>query len=142
MSVKYKIILNYIKDLSVETPDPESLIVARERVSEYGLNLDISSKPLKNKMIEVYTKLIYRDKEKSKKKTYFEMLYSTVVQIEDGNPDKEKLKKFIFCDLQIEIYPDIQKKFIEILKISGFPQINISGKVNFEKLYNEKLIQK
>ena len=142
MSVKYKIILNYIKDLSVETPDPESLIVARERVSEYGLNLDISSKPLKNKMIEVYTKLIYRDKEKSKKKTYFEMLYSTVVQIEEGNPDKEKLKKFIFCDLQIEIYPDIQKKFIEILKLSGFPKINISGNVNFEKLYSEKLIQK
>ncbi len=138
MSIKHKIILNYIKDLSVETPDPESLIVARERISKYGLNLDITSKPLKNKMIEVFTKLIYADKEKSKKKTYFEMLHSTVVQIEDENPEKEEMKKFILCDLQIEIYPKIQDTFIQVLKLSGFPQINISGKVDFVKLYKER----
>tara|TARA_B100000287_G_scaffold410085_1_gene438099 strand:+ start:219 stop:641 length:423 start_codon:yes stop_codon:yes gene_type:complete len=138
MSIKHKIILNYIKDLSVETPDPESLIVARERISKYGLNLDITSKPLKNKMIEVFTKLIYADKEKSKKKTYFEMLHSTVVQIEDENPEKEEMKKFILCDLQIEIYPKIQETFIQVLKLSGFPQINISGKVDFVKLYKER----
>ena len=138
MSIKHKIILNYIKDLSVETPDPESLIVARERISKYGLNLDITSKPLKNKMIEVFTKLIYADKEKSKKKTYFEMLHSTVVQIEDENPEKEEMKKFILCDLQIEIYPKIQETFIQVLKLSGFPQINISGKVEFVKLYKER----
>ena len=69
MSIKHSIILNYIKELSLETPDPESLIVARERISKYSLNLDISSKPYKNKMIEVFTKFIYSDKEKSKKKT-------------------------------------------------------------------------
>ncbi len=138
MSIKHKIILNYIKDLSVETPDPESLIVARERISKYGLNLDITSKPLKNKMIEVFTKLIYADKEKSKKKTYFEMLHSTVVQIEDENPEKEEMKKFILCDLQIEIYPKIQETFVQVLKLSGFPQINISGKVDFVKLYKER----
>ena len=138
MSIKHKIILNYIKDLSVETPDPESLIVARERISKYGLNLDITSKPLKNKMIEVFTKLIYADKEKSKKKTYFEMLHSTVVQIEDENPEKEEMKKFILCDLQIEIYPKIQETFIQVLKLSGFPQIKISGKVDFVKLYKER----
>ena len=138
MSIKHKIILNYIKDLSVETPDPESLIVARERISKYGLNLDITSKPLKNKMIEVFTKLIYKDKENSKKKTYFEMVHSTVIQIEDENPEKEEMKKFILCDLQIEIYPKIQETFIQVLKLSGFPQINISGTVDFVKLYKER----
>ena len=92
MSIKHKKIFSYIKDLSVETPDPESLIVARERISKYALNLDITSKPLKNKMIEVFTKLIYKDKENSKKKTYFEMVHSTVIQIEEENPKKEELK--------------------------------------------------
>jgi len=138
MSIKHKKIFSYIKDLSVETPDPESLIVARERISKYALNLDITSKPLKNKMIEVFTKLIYKDKENSKKKTYFEMVHSTVIQIEEENPKKEELKKFILCDLQIEIYPKIQETFIHILKLSGFPQIKISGKVDFMKLYKER----
>ena len=138
MSIKHKIILSYIKDLSVETPDPQSLIVARERISKYGLKLDITSSPFKNKMIEVFTKLIYADKDKSKKKTYFEMLYSTVIQIEDENPEKEEMKKFILCDLQIKIYPKIQETFIQILKLSGFPEINISGTVDFVKLYKER----
>jgi len=138
MSIKHSIILNYIKDLSLETPDPESLIVARERISKYSLNLDISSKPYKNKMIEVFTKFIYSDKEKSKKKTYIEMLYSTVVIIEEEKPEKKALEKFILCDLQIEIYPQMQKAFIEILKLSGFPGIDISGKIDFIKLYNER----
>ncbi len=81
MTIKHKILLGYIKDLSVETPDPESLIAARENISKYSLNLDLNSKILKNKMIEVYTKLTYEDKT-NKKKIYLEMNYATVVRIE------------------------------------------------------------
>ena len=138
MSLKHKIILKYIKDLSVEIPDAESLIVARDRISQYGLNLDISSKPLKSKMIEVFTKLTYSDKEKSKKKAHFEMIYSTVVQIEEENPNKDQMEKFILCDLQIDVYPEIQESFIQILKKSGFTEINISGNIDFLKLYQKR----
>ena len=138
MSLKHKIILKYIKDLSVEIPDAESLIVARERISQYALNLDISSKPLKRKMIEVFTKLTYSDKEKSKKKAHFEMIYSTVVQIEEENLNKDQMEKFILCDLQIDVYPEIQESFIQILKKSGFPEINISGNLDFLKLYQRR----
>ncbi len=137
MNIKHKIILSYIKDLSVETPDPESLIAARENISKYSLKLDLSSKPLKNKMIEVYTKLIYEDKF-NKKKTYFEMIYATVIRIEEDKPNPEDLKKFILCDLQIQIYPRIEKIFLEILKFSGFPELQLKGKVDFNKLYKEK----
>jgi len=137
MTIKHKILLNYIKDLSVETPDPESLIAARENISKYSLKLDLNSKILKNKMIEVYTKLTYEDKI-NKKKTYFEMTYATVVRIEEEKPDSEELKKFILCDLQIQIYPQIQKTFVEILKLSGFPDIQLKSNIDFNKLYNEK----
>ena len=137
MTIKHKIILGYIKDLSVETPDPESLIAARENISKYSLNIDLSSKILKNKMIEVYTKLSYEDKI-NKKNTYFEMIYATVVRIEEEKPDPEKIKKFILCDLQIQIYPNIEKTFVEILKLSGFPDIQLKSKIDFNKLYNEK----
>ena len=137
MTIKHKILVGYIKDLSVETPDAESLISARENISKYSLQLNLSSKILKNKMIEVYTNLTYEDKI-NKKKTYFEMIYSTVVRIEEEKPNPEELKKFILCDLQIQIYPEIEKKFVEILKLSGFPDIQLKSKIDFNKLYNEK----
>ena len=136
MTIKHKIILGYIKDLSVETPDPESLIAARENISKYSLNIDLSSKILKNKMIEVYTKLVYIDKI-NKKKTFFEMIYATVVRIEEEKPKTEEIKKLILCDLQIQIYPRIEKIFIEILKLSGFPELELKSKIDFNKLYNQ-----
>ena len=138
MSIKHKIILKYIKDLSVEIPDAESLLVARERISKYKLNLDIKSKPLKNKMIEVFTKLTYTDKEESKKKAHVEMVYSTVVQIEEENPKKDQMEKFILCDLQIDSYPKIQEAFVQILKQSGFDKIKMTGTIDFLKLYQQK----
>ena len=137
MTIKHKIILGYIKDLSVETPDPESLISARENISKYSLKLDLNSKILKNKMIEVYTKLTYSDKI-NKKQTYFEMTYATVVKIEEEKPIAEEIKKFILCDLQIQIHPQIEKTFVQILKLSGFPDLEFNSKIDFNKLYNEK----
>ena len=140
MTLKHQIILSYTKDLSVETPDAESLISARENISKYSLNFDLNSKFLKNKMIEVETKLTYQDKTKNKKKTYFEMIYATVVKIDEENPNKEDVKKFILCDLQIKIYPQIEKIFLDILKMSGFPDIQLNSKIDFNKLYNERKI--
>ena len=140
MTIKHQIILSYTKDLSVETPDAESLISARENISKYSLNFDLNSKFLKNKMIEVETKLTYQDKTKNKKKTYFEMIYATVVKIDEENPNKEDVKKFILCDLQIKIYPQIEKIFLNILKMSGFPDIQLNSKIDFNKLYNERKI--
>ena len=138
MTIKHQIVLSYTKDLSVETPDAESLIYARENISKYSLNLDLNSKFLKNKMIEVETKLTYQDKTKNKKKTYFEMIYATIVKIDEENPNKEDIKKFILCDLQIKIYPKIGKIFLEILKLSGFPDIQLHSKIDFNKLYKER----
>tara|TARA_B100000579_G_scaffold405788_1_gene391717 strand:+ start:420 stop:839 length:420 start_codon:yes stop_codon:yes gene_type:complete len=137
MTTKHKILVGYIKDLSVETPDPESLIAARENITKYSLKLDVTSKILKNKMIEVYSRLSYEDK-KNKKKSFFEMTYATVVRIEEEKPNPKEIKKFILCDLQIQIYPNIQKTFEQILKLSGFPNLKLSGNIDFNKLYNEK----
>ena len=137
MTIKHKILLNYIKDLSVETPDAESLIAARENISKYSLKLDLSTKALKNKMIEVDTKLTYQDKI-NKKKTYFEMIYTTVIKIDEENPNPEEIKKFILCDLQIQIYPKIEKSFLEILRLAGFPNLQLKSKIDFNKYYNDR----
>ena len=138
MTIKHKILLNYIKDLSVETPDVESLIIAKENISKYSLNIDLASKALKNKMIEVDTKLKYEDKSKNKKKIYFEMNYATVVRIEEEKLNSEDVKKFILCDLQIIMYPRIEKSFLGILKLSGLPDLKLNKKIDFNKLYNDR----
>tara|TARA_Y100000748_G_scaffold258476_1_gene225528 strand:+ start:351 stop:770 length:420 start_codon:yes stop_codon:yes gene_type:complete len=137
MTIKHKIMVGYIKDLSIETPDPESLISARENITKYSLKLDITSKILKKKIIEIYSKLTYEDK-KNKKKSFFEMTYATVVKIEDEKPDPKEMKKFILCDLQTQIHPQIQKIFIQILNLSGFPNLKLNSNIDFNKIYNEK----
>ena len=138
MPVKHKIIVTYTKDLSVEIPDVETLLLARERISKYKITLDITSKPLKNKMIEVFTKLKYTDVEESKKKALFELLHSTVVEIENTNVEKNEMEKFILCDLQIEVFPKIREAFVQILRHSGFPEANFSGEIDFNKLYEQR----
>ena len=138
MPVKYKIIFTYTKDMSVEIPDVQTLLLARERISKYKIILDITSKPLKNKMIEVFTKLKYTDVEESKKKALFELLYSTVVEIENPNVEKKEMEKFILCDLQLEIFPKIREAFVQILRHSGFPEANFSGEIDFNKLYQQR----
>ena len=138
MPVKHKIIVTYTKDLSVEIPDVETLLLARERISKYKITLDITSKPLKNKMVEVNTSLIFEDKEEDKQKSYFEILYTTVIKISDDIQDKKELEKIILSEVPTEIYPDLEKSFLNLLHNSGYPGIKFDKKIDFESLYNQK----
>ena len=139
MKNKYQIILNYIKDLSIETADTETLITSRNNIMKYTMDINITSKAIKNKMIEVTTKLTYKDPTKNKKKSYFEILYSTVIKLLDEKIEKKELEKIILCDLQVEIYPKLEEIFLNILKVSGFPDIKFDKKIDFKELYNKRL---
>ncbi len=138
MNNKYKIVLNYIKDLSVEIPSPEALITSRNNIGKYQIKVNVTSKPLRLKMIEVVTKLTYADPTKNKHKAFFEIEYATIIDILDSTLKKNDLEKIILCDLQTEIYPELEKKFLNILKNSGFPNLKFGQKIDFEKLYKQK----
>ena len=138
MTEKYKILGRYIKDMSSETPDIETYIFVRDYISKYQLNIDIKSKALKNKMIEVNTILKFEDKQANKKKSYFEINYSTIVKINEEVKEKKDLEKIILCDVQIEIYPELEKSFLNLLHNSGYPEIKLEKKVDFEQLYNQR----
>ena len=138
MTKKFKIVCKYIKDLSSETPDIETYLFVRDHIQKYQLGIDISSKALKNKMIEVNTKFKFEDKANSKKKSYFEIINSTIVKIDDEIKDKKELEKILLCDLQIEIYPDLEKSLLNLLHNSGYPEIKFEKKVDFENLYKQK----
>ena len=139
MTKKYKILGKYIKDMSSETPDIETYIFVRDYISKYQLNIDINSKALKNKMIEVNTILKFEDKKENKKKSYFEINYSTIIKIEEDVKEKKDLEKIILCDVQTEIYPDIERSLLNLLHDSGYPGVKFEKKVEFEQLYAQRL---
>ena len=139
MKENYKILGKYIKDMSSETPDIETFLFVRDYISKYQLNIDISSKPLKNKLVEVNTTFKFEDKEQSKKKSYFEIVYSTVIKVDDEVKEKKELEKIILCDVQKKIYPDIEKALLDLLHNSGYPGIKFEKKVDFENLYSQRL---
>ncbi len=138
MTKKFKIVCKYIKDLSSETPDIETYLFVRDQIQKYQLGIEINSKALKNKMIEVNTKFKFEDKNNSKKKSYFEIIYSTIVKVDDEIKDKKELEKILLCDVQKEIYADLEKSLLDLLHNSGFPEIKFEKKVDFENLYKQK----
>ena len=139
MTKKYEIILKYIQDLSVEIPSAEIFVFSREQITKYILGINVTTKSMKNDMIEVITKLNYKDPNNNKRKSYFEISYASVVKIIDKKLNKEDLKKIILIDVQNEIYPEIEKIFLTVIKDSGFSNLKLEKEVDFEKLYNEKL---
>ena len=138
MSEKYKILGKYIKDMSSETPDIETFLFVKEYISKYQLNIDITSKALKNKLIEINTTLKFEDKDENDKKSYFEIIFATIVKIEDEIKEKKDLEKIILCDVQKEIYPNLEVSFLNLLHNSGYPNIKFEKKIDFENLYNQR----
>ena len=139
MSKQFKIISQFVKDMSSETPDVETYFYVKEYLKNYNLDIDIKTKPIKNRMIEIDTKLSYTDKGKTKNKSYFEITYASIVKIDEQIKDRKIIEKIILCDVQKEIYPNLEKIFINLLSNSGFPGIKFGKKVDFEQLYNQRL---
>ena len=138
MSEKYKILSSFIKDMSSETPDVESFLFTKDNISKYELDIDINSNPLKNKLIEVNTCLKFHDKTKQEKKSYFEVIYTSVVRIEDVVKEKKDLQKIVLCDVPTEIYTKLEKILLNLLSDSGYPGVKFEKKVDFNKLFKEK----
>ena len=138
MTENFKILAQFVKDISSETPDIQSYIFVKENISKYELNIDIKSKALKNKMIEVDTTLKFEDKKQNEKKSYFEIVYVTIVKIDEDIKDKKDLEKIILCDVQNKIYPNLEKTFLNLLHNSGFPEVKLEKKINFTELYKQR----
>ena len=142
MSENYKIVSKFIKDISGETPDVETYLYVKDFIPKYQLNIEINSKPLKTQIIEVNTLLKFHDTSESKKKSHFEMTYTSVIKLNEEIKDKKILQKIILCDVQKEIYPELEKALLSLLHTSGYPNIKFEKKVDFDELYNKQFSQK
>ena len=138
MTENYKILAKFVKDMSSETPDIDTYLFVKDNISNYSLGIDIKSKALKEKILQVETTLKYSEKnQNNNKKSFFEMVFATVIRLDESIKEKKDLKKIILCDLQNEIYPEIEKTFLNVLHGSGYPELNFQKKVDFEELYKK-----
>ena len=138
MSENYKIISKFIKDISGETPNVETYLYVKDYISKYQMNIEINSKALKAQIIEINTLLKFHDNSESKKKSHFELTYTTIIKLEKEIKEKKVLQKIILCDVQNEMYPEMEEALLNLLKMSGFPNIKFDKKIDFEELYNKK----
>ena len=137
MTKNYKILTSYIKDISSKITNTESYIYLKENIPKYSLGIDINSFPLKNNMAEVNIKLAFDNKNDKDKKAYFEMTHTTVIKVDDTAVNKDELKRIFLSDLPTEMYPEIEKKFFEIVKSVGYPEIKLEKKINFKELFEK-----
>ena len=134
---KFKILTEFIKDVSSETKDIQTYLFVKDYISKYQLTIDITSNPTKNKLIEVNTTLKFQDKENNEKKSYFEIIYSSIVKLDESVKEKKEIQKIILCDVQKKIQPRMEKAFTDLINNSGFKEIRVNN-IDFEKLYNSQ----
>ena len=137
MTKNYKILTSYVKDISSKISGTENYIYLKDNIPKYSLGIDINSLPLKNNMAEVNIRLTFENKNEKDKKAYFEMTHTTVVRVEESAVNKNELKKIFLSDVPTEIYPEIEKKFFEIVKSIGYPEIKLEKKINFQELFEK-----
>jgi len=138
MSEKYKILAKFIKDISAETTDVETFMFVKDYISKYNLNIDITSLPLKDRVIEINTKLSLSDPNNNQKKSYFEIIYATIIKVDENIKESKEIEKIILCDAQNKIYPELEKIFLRLIVDSGYPEAKPNKKVNFEELYENR----
>ena len=137
MTKNYKILASYIKDISSKISGTENYIYLKDNIPKYSLGIDINSIPLKSNMAEVNIKLTFDNKTEKDKKAYFEMIHTTVVRVEESAVNKDAIRKIFLSDVPTEMYPEIEKKFFEIVKSIGYPEIKLEKKINFKEMFEK-----
>ena len=135
---KFEILAEFVKDISSETKDIQTYLFVKDYISKYQLTISITSLPSKNKMVEVNTALKFEDKENNPKQSYFELIYTSLIKIEESIKEKKELEKIILCDVQKQIKPNIEKVFTDLINNSGFKGVSFKN-IDFEKLYNSRI---
>ena len=137
MTKSYKILTSYVQDISSKISGTENFIYLKDNIPKYSLGIDINSLPLKNNMAEVNIRLTFDNKTEKEKKAYFEMTHTTVVRVEESAVNKDELKKIFLSDVPTEMYPEIERKFFEIVKSIGYPEIKLEKKIDFQELFEK-----
>ena len=139
--MKYKIIGKYIKNLNFNIPKPKTFFLLSKEISNYKINIDIKSEQIKENIIEIQTSLKLTPNENVFEKIDATINYSTIIEITKEKADKIEIEKIVLVDVPNEIYSELRKIFISLFENSGFKDVKIGEKVDFQKLFDMRKIQ-
>ena len=137
----YKIVGKYIKDLKFNIPNPKAFFLLSKNISNYKINIDISSTQVKQNIIEVLISLSLTPLKENFEKIETKIVYSTIVELDNENAKKDEIEKIILIKVPSETYSELRNIFVFLFENSGFKDVKISETVDFEKLYKMRKIQ-
>ena len=138
----YEIVTKYIKDLSFKINDAKSYFLLEKDIKNYSFVCDIKSKKLKEKIVQadINLRLIPVNKT-SNRNLDVKVELTSIIQF-DKVDNKDEMEKIILIKVPEEIYPSMREIIIFLFKSSGFNKINIPEKIDFQKLYDNRQVQK
>ena len=139
--MSYKIISKFIKEIDFKIPDAKTFFSLGKKISDYNVKIDIKSLQIKETIIEINTSLSLVPIKASEEKINTKIVYAAVVEFENNLPDKNNLEKIVLIEVPNELYTDLRKIFVTIFESSGFKDIKLGEKVDFQKLYDQRKIQ-
>jgi len=139
--MNYRIIGKYIKDLEFKIPNPKTFFLLSKDIENYKINIDIKSNQIKENIIEILTSINLVPVKNEFEKINTKIVYATIIELIEKKIDKEQIEKIILVQVPSEIYSDLRKIFVNLFENSGFKDIKINEKVDFEELYKIKKVQ-
>ena len=139
--MSYKIIGKYIKNLNFGIPNPKTFFLLAKDIANYKINIDIKSSQIKQNIIEVLTSLNLSSTSENVDKINTKIVFATLVELTNDKIEKEEIEKIVLINVPSQIYGELRELFINLFKSSGFKEIKINEKVDFEKLYNMRKTQ-
>ena len=139
--MSYKIIGKYIKELKFNIPNPKTFFLLSKDIANYKINIDIKSAQIKQNIIEILISLSLNPNKDNFEKIETNIIFSVVIEFINEKIGKEEMENIILIDVPSKIYPELRRIFVFLFESSGFKDIKISEKVDFEKLYKMKKVQ-
>ena len=139
--ISYKIVGKYIKDLIFSIPNTKTFFLLSKNIENYKVNIDIRSKQIDKKIIEIQTSMGLTPVKEDIDKINTKIIFATIIEISYDEIEKKDIEKIILIDVPNEIYGELRKIFVSLFESSGFKNIQINESVDFQKLYNLRKIQ-
>lgn len=135
--MSFKVIAKYIKKIEFNISSAKTFFLLSEEIKNYKIKIDIKSNQFKDKLLEIELTLKLESNKLNNNNILSKVVFSTIIELED-NIDKEKLEEIILIKVPTESYPELRKIFINIFESSGFKDIKIESKIDFERLYDQR----
>lgn len=130
-----KVISQYIKDLSFETPHSPDIFLTNQGKPDIELSIDIDAKKISDEIYEVILKISANATTKDKKIFLCEVSYAGLFALQ--NIEAEMIEQILLIYCPNLLFPFIRRLIANLTSDSGFPPLMIDP-IDFTDLYSKR----